>query len=76
MPVTVKEAPTAPVVIDKLVMLGLGRTVKLTPLLATPDTLTKTLPVVALDGTVVTMLVVVHVVAVAAVPLNLIVLVP
>jgi hypothetical protein len=75
-PVTVTAAPTAPVVIDRLVMLGAETTVKLLALLAVPDTVTTTFPVVAPVGTVVTMLVAVHVVAVAVVPLNLIVLVP
>ena len=45
-------------------------TVKLAPLLATPATLTTTFPVVAPDGTDVATLVDVHVVVVAAVPLN------
>jgi hypothetical protein len=75
-PVTVTAAPTAPVVIERLVMLGVGTTVKLFPLLATFETVTTTLPVVAPLGTVVTMLVLVHVVVVAVVTLNLIVLVP
>jgi hypothetical protein len=75
-PVIVTEAPTAPVVSDKLVMLGAATTVKLLPLLATPETVTTTFPVVAPVGTVVTILVVVQVVAVAVVPLNLTVLVP
>ncbi len=35
-PVMVTAAPTAPVVIDKLEMLGAGTTVKLEPLLSTP----------------------------------------
>ena len=35
-PVIVTEAPTAPDVGDKLLMLGVGNTVKLTPLLSTP----------------------------------------
>ena len=35
-PVIVTAAPTAPVVIDKLEMLGAGTTVKLEPLLSTP----------------------------------------
>ena len=35
-PVIVTEAPTAPVVGDRLVMLGAATTVKLTPLLSTP----------------------------------------
>jgi hypothetical protein len=52
-------------------MLGAGMfTVKLTPLLATPPTVTTTLPVVAPDGTGATMLVALQLVGVAAVPLN------
>jgi len=35
-PVTVTAAPTAPVLIDRLVMLGAATTVKLSPLLSTP----------------------------------------
>src|SRR5438552_3251572 len=45
-------------------------TVKLTPLLATPPTVTTTLPVAAPAGTDVTMLVALQLVVVAAVPLN------
>jgi hypothetical protein len=45
-------------------------TVKFTPLLGTPPAVTTTLPVVAPVGTDVAMLVAVHVVAVAVVPLN------
>src|SRR5213079_1832136 len=51
-------------------------TVKLTPLLATPPTVTTTLPVVAPVGTGATMLVALQLVGVAATPLKLIVLVP
>jgi len=51
-------------------------TVKLTPLLATPDTVTTTLPVVAPVGTGTAMLVLLQLVGVAVVPLNLMVLVP
>ena len=57
-------------------MLGAATTVKLIPLLAFPETVTTIFPLVAPEGTVVTMLVVLQLVAVAAVPLNLIVLVP
>src|SRR3989442_90450 len=57
-------------------MLGAGTTVKLLPLLADPDTVTTTFPVVAPLGTVATMLVALQVVAVAVVALNLTVLVP
>lgn len=49
----------------------------MTPLLATPDTVTTTLPVVAPAGTVTTMLVALQLVTtVTAVPLNVTVLVP
>jgi len=57
-------------------MLGADTTVKLTPALGEPDTVTTTLPVVAPDGTVAMMLVSLQLVAVAAIPLNLIVLLP
>ena len=51
--------------------MGLGWvTVKLTPLLATPDTVTTTFPVVAPLGTVVAMLVEVQLVVDAVVPLK------
>jgi hypothetical protein len=75
-PVIVTEAPNAPVVGFRLVIVGGGIvTVKLTPLLATPPTVTTTFPVVAPVGTVATMLVALQLVAVAAIPLNVIVLV-
>jgi len=63
-------------VTDRLVMLGAGTTVKLIPLLDVPETLTTTLPVVAPDGTVATMVVEFQLVAAAVVPLNLTVLLP
>jgi len=75
-PVIVTEIPTAPDVGEMLVMLGAETTVKLFPLLATPETVTTTFPVVAPAGTVTTMLVALQLVAVALVPLNLTVLVP
>lgn len=75
-PVSVTAAPTAPVVIDRLVMLGAETTVKLFPLLATLDTVTTTFPVVAPVGTMATMLVPPQLVTVAAFPLNFTVLVP
>jgi len=75
-PVTVTVAPTAPDVIDKLVILGAGTTVKLDPLLSTPLACTTTLPVLAPLGTVVVILVAVQVPAVAVVPLNFTVPVP
>jgi hypothetical protein len=58
-------------------MLGAGTpTVKLTPLLATPPTVTTTLSVVAPEGTGTTMVVVLQLVGVAFVLLNVTVLVP
>ena len=58
-------------------MLGAGVvTVKFTPLLATPPTVTTTFPVVAPVGTGTTMLVGPQLVGVPAVPLNVTVLVP
>ncbi len=76
-PVIVTDAPTNPDVGFRLVMLGAGTvTVKLTPLLATPPTVTTTLPVVAPLGTGTAMLVALQLVGVATVPLNVTVLVP
>ena len=47
-PVIVTDAPTGPLVGDRLVIAGAAAvTVKLTPLLARPPTVTTTLPVVA-----------------------------
>jgi hypothetical protein len=58
-------------------MLGAATTVNVFPLLATPETVTTTLPVVAPLGTTTTTLVLLQLVYVAtAVPLNLTVLVP
>ena len=74
MPVMVTDVPAAPDVGDRLVMCG--ATVKLTPLLATLLTVTTTLPVVALDGTGTAMLVLLQLVGLAAVPLNVTVLLP
>src|SRR5438445_677768 len=75
-PVIVIEAPTAPLVGASDVMLGVGNTVNASPLLATPPTVTTTLPVVAPAGTGTTMLVADHDVGVPVVPLNVTVLVP
>src|SRR5229473_1355328 len=76
-PLIVTDVPTAPVVGFKLPMLGaVAATVKLTPLLATPPTVTTTFPLVAPAGTGATMLVAPQLVGVAAVPLNVTVLVP
>jgi hypothetical protein len=76
-PVIVTAVPTTPEVGFKLVMLGPGMvTVKIRPLLATPPTVTTTLPVVVPAGTDVTMLVVLQLVTVAAIPLKVTVLEP
>jgi hypothetical protein len=78
-PVIVTDAPTNPEVGFKLVILGAettGVTVKFTPLLATPLTVTTTFPVVAPAGTGATMLAALQLVGTAAVPLNVTVLVP
>jgi hypothetical protein len=69
-PVIVTEAPTAPEVGDKLVMLG-AVTVNGLPALAIPPTVTMTLPVVAPVGTAALIDVALHeVIVVAVVPLN------
>ena len=70
----VTDVPTGPEVGDKLVILG--ETVKFTPLLVPPNTVTVTFPVVAPLGTGTTMLVALQLVGVAAVPLKLTVLFP
>lgn len=76
-PVIVTTVPKNPALGFKLVILGAGTvTVKFTPLLVTPPTVTRTFPVVAPVGTGATMLVAVQLVGVAVVPLNLTVLVP
>jgi len=75
-PVTVISVPTEADVGLKLVIVGGGTTVKATPLLATPNTVTTTFPVVAPLGTGTTMLVALQLVGVPAIPLNVTVLVP
>jgi len=75
-PVIVTSVPTAPEVGLRFVMLGVGSTVKLTPLLGTPPTVTVTFPVVAAVGTGTTMLASLQFAGVAAAPLNATVLVP
>lgn len=67
---------TGPELGDKLVIVGVGRTVKLLPLLSTPLACTTTFPVVAPEGTVTAILVALQLVTVAEIPLNLTVLVP
>jgi hypothetical protein len=74
-PVTKISVPTDADVGLKPVIVGRGTTVKTTPLLARPPTVTTTFPVVAPAGTVASRLVAPHV-TVAVVPLNLTVLVP
>jgi hypothetical protein len=78
-PIIVTDVPTAPEVGERLMMVGAATsesTLKLTLLLATPDTVTTTGPVVAPFGTVTVMLVVLQLVTEAIVPLNVIVLEP
>jgi hypothetical protein len=65
-PVVVTCSPTGPDVGLKLVMVGVGRTVNPTPLLATPLTVTTTFPVVVPDGTVATMFVALQLPAIPA----------
>jgi hypothetical protein len=74
LPVIVTAAPAGADAGDRLVMEG--ATVKLTPLLASPPTVTTTLPVVAPLGTVTPMLLALQLSMMAAVPLNVTVLVP
>src|SRR5207249_1994718 len=75
-PVIVTDVPTAPEVGDSPLMFGLGNTAKLTPLLFTPLAWTTTFPVVAPEGTGVTIELALQVVGVADVPLKLTVLAP
>ncbi len=67
----VTAAPTAPDVMDRLVILGAGTTVKLEPLVFTPLANTITFPVDAPEGTVTPILVALQLETLAAVPLNL-----
>ena len=75
-PVIVTEVPTGPEVGLRLVILGGVTIVNAIPLLATPLTVTTTLPVVAPVGTGAVILVALQLVGVAAVPLKVTVLVP
>ena len=73
----VRIAPTGPCVMLRVEMLGPGMvTVKVTPLLATPPTVTTTLPVVAPLGTGAAMLEALQLVGAVAMPLNVTVLEP
>jgi hypothetical protein len=76
LPLIVTAVPTGPDVGFTLLIDGVGSTVKLAPLLATPLTVTTTLPVVAPPGTVTVMLVAFQLLTVAGVPLNFTVLLP
>jgi hypothetical protein len=73
-PVIVTEVPAGPEVGEMVLMLGV--TVKSTPLLASPPTVTTTLPVVAPFGTNVAILVAAQLVTGSIVPLSVTVLVP
>jgi hypothetical protein len=76
-PVIVTAVPTGPEVFDRLVILGAGTTVKVTPLLTTPPTVTTTFPVVAPLGTFTFIVPAAQLATlVAAVPLNVTVLEP
>src|SRR5262249_36435920 len=75
-PAIVTEVATGPLDGERLVSVGVGRTVKVSALLARPPAVTTTLPVVAPAGTGAGMLVADHGVGEAAVPLNVTVLVP
>ena len=75
-PVIVTDVPTGPEVGDRLVIDGAVVTVNDTPLLATPPTVTTTLPVVAPLGTGTAIDVALQLVGVALVPLNFTSLVP
>src|SRR5207249_3308711 len=75
-PAIVTAVATGPLVGERLVIVGGTVTVNDIPLLASPPTVTTTLPVVAPAGTGTTMLVADQLVGVAAVPLKVTVLVP
>jgi|SRR6267142_593054 len=75
-PETVTKLPIGPEGGLMLVMLGIGKTVKMTLLLAAPPTVTTTHPVAAPAGTGTVMLVSLQKVGVAEVPLKAIVLFP
>jgi hypothetical protein len=76
-PAIVTDVPIKPEVGFKLMTLGAGTiTVKLAPMLATPPTVTATLPVVAPAGTAAVILVSLQLVGVAVVPLKVTALAP
>jgi len=74
-PIIVTGTPILPEIGDRLVIAGVGNTVKLEPLLANPLTVTTTLPEVPLAGTDATIEVGLQLDAAAPVPLNVTVLV-
>jgi hypothetical protein len=69
-PTILTKVPGSPVEGDRLVIVGVGKTVNDEPPLETPFTVTTTLPVVALVGTTATIDVALQLVIVAVVPLN------
>lgn len=75
-PVIVTDVPTGPCAGVRVVMLGAAPTPKLTPLLATPATLTTTGPVDAPAGTGTRMLVLLQTLGVPLTPLKVTVLLP
>jgi hypothetical protein len=76
LPAMVTDVPMVPEVGDRVLMLGGGMTVKLTPLLFWPPTVTTTLPVVAPEGTGAIIFVALQLVGAAPVPLKFTVLLP
>jgi hypothetical protein len=76
LPAIVTAVPTGPLLGVRLATFGGGVTVKVTPLLANPPTVTTTAPLVAPVGTVTVMLVALQFVGVAATPLRVTVLLP
>ena len=76
-PMIITDAPMAPEVgLREVILGGITVTANGTPLLASPPTVTTTLPEVALAGTGTTILVLLQLVGDAAIPLNVTVLVP
>jgi hypothetical protein len=75
LPVIVTAVPIGPEIGDRFVTEGVGKTVKKTPLLATPPTVATTLPVVAPFGTVTPILFTLQFVTFAGLPLKVTVLV-
>lgn len=75
-PVIVTGVPAWPAVGVRLLITGVVSTVKLIPLLASPDTVTSTFPLVAAGGTGTVIDVALQLAGVAEVPLNVTALVP